>query len=361
MKDRIYTLDILRILSVFFVFLFHSNIHLGCNYKIFTDFISQGAIFMVLFFMLSGFSLYYNYYDKELLAHEDLKRFFTKRLIKIYPLYIFVYILFLIFYNTLTLRENIIIAPIELLLLQSFFNSLFNVLHNGGTWFISCLFFCYLLFPWLKGLLYQLESKKRLLGILYFISFLSPIVVKLFKINNIYSNPFFRLIEFFMGMFIADLVLKNKNKINKYATINIIAEVFILLVSVTLLKPNAFFINDYDMYNFISVPIFSALIYNTSKMKNKSIIRIANSLIIQYLSKISFAFFLSQFFTFPVVKSLMPTPWFTTHTNSKLIFSSLLINLLISIFMYEIIQKPFDKILTKKMIKSSALKNTSKS
>jgi peptidoglycan/LPS O-acetylase OafA/YrhL len=213
MKHRLYTLDIFRIFSVLFIFLFHSNLHLGCNYSILTPFISQGAIFMVGFFMISGFALYQNYYDKDLLHFDNLKTFYLKRLIKLYPLYICIYIIFLIFKNTLTFTQNIIIAPIELLLLQSFFDGLFNVLHNSGTWFMSCLFFSYLLFPFLKDMVIKFRTKKELFITLYFLTVLAPIVANIYKTSSIYANPFFRLLEFLIGMIIADFSIKNIHNI----------------------------------------------------------------------------------------------------------------------------------------------------
>jgi Predicted acyltransferases len=255
--------------------------------------------------------------------------------------------MFLLFYNTLTLTQNIIIAPIELLLLQSFFDSLFNTLNNSGTWFMSCLFFCYLLFPLFKEILVQLKTKKILLFfILYFLTFLSPIIVKIYKTSSIYSNPFFRLLEFLMGMLVADFALKNITKIKKHAIACLILEALILFICVTILKRNAFFTNDYTMYNIISVPLFALLIYNVSKVKNKWILQISGSSLIQYLSKISFSFFFSQFFTFDITKHLITFSWFNNDTNIKMILTSLGINLLISILMYEIIEKPSKKILT---------------
>jgi len=250
----------------------------------------------------------------------------------------------------LTLAQNIIIAPIEILLLQSFFDSLFAMLHNSGTWFISCLLFCYLLFPWLKEMLIQLATKKWLIFfLLYFITALSPFVVKAFGISSIYSNPVFRLFEFAIGMIIADYAIKNSNKTKKYTIFYLTIALTTLFIGINLLNQNALFTNDYPMYNIISVPVFAVLIYFMTYMNNKTIIRISSSSLIQYLSKISFSFFLAQFFTFSIIKKLLTFSWFSYHTNIVLILVSLLINLLISILMYELIEKPFEKILTKKL------------
>lgn len=64
-SQKIYSLDIIKLLSALFIFCFHSNMHTGANYSVFTRFISNGAIFMVAFFMLSGFTLTYTYIRRE--------------------------------------------------------------------------------------------------------------------------------------------------------------------------------------------------------------------------------------------------------------------------------------------------------
>lgn len=212
MKRRLYGLDILRIISALMVFLFHSNMHLGCDYGFLTPFIARGDIFMVLFFMLSGFSLYYNYNDREMIALDDIGRFYKKRIIGVYPLYVVIYFLYLVFFNNLSLAKNIIIAPYEILLLQSQFNSVFNILHNGGTWFISCLALSYFMYPFLQLLLKQIKRNKiRLVLLLYMICSAAPLVVYTFEISNIYSHPFFRMIEFFIGMIMASFFIDIDN------------------------------------------------------------------------------------------------------------------------------------------------------
>ena len=62
-----------------FIFLFHSNIHLGCKYGILTSFINMGAIFMTAFFVLSGYVIYYTYQKKDLGKLANIKLFYKKR------------------------------------------------------------------------------------------------------------------------------------------------------------------------------------------------------------------------------------------------------------------------------------------
>lgn len=350
-KEKIFTLDFVRILLAVFVFLFHSNIHLGCTYKYLTPFISQGAIFMSAFFILSGFSLYYNYYDKELLKLNDLKSFYFRRLVSIYPLYFGIYIIYLLVFNTLTIKQNLIIAPIELLLLQSFIDGSFNILHNGGTWFVSCILFCYLLFPFLKNILVQIKfHRKKLLILVYFICSIAPIIIITFKLTNIYSNPFFRLLEFLIGMMVATLYLNSKEIDNKHIIIVIILEEILLVVGITLLQ--IMNIGNYTLYGFFAIPMFSLIIYHLAKFKSKYVIRLFSHPITQYISKISYAFFLAQFFTWSATEFLQSRfSWFETNTNMKLIFVSLSICLLIAILLHEIIEKPAKKIYLKGLCK----------
>ena len=53
-KQRLYSIDLLKNFSVVLIFFFHCNMHLGVHFSALTPFISQGAIVMDLFFMLSG-------------------------------------------------------------------------------------------------------------------------------------------------------------------------------------------------------------------------------------------------------------------------------------------------------------------
>lgn len=248
--------------------------------------------------------------------------------------------------------QTIIIAPIELLILQSFIDGSFGTLHNGGTWFISCLLLCYFLFPLFKEILTKIKKKKCLIFLfLYFIAFLSPVAVKIYNASSIYSNPFFRFFEFLIGMLIADLVIKNAEKVKKYQVVFVLVELLLLIIGVSILKKSILFENNYTMYNIIVIPLFALLLYNSSQIKNRFILKISGSSFVQYLSKISFAFFMAQFFSFAFTRQLLELSWFGDITNIKMILTAIIINLVLAILMYEIIEKPLSKVLLlKRMI-----------
>ena len=61
LKKRYYGIDLLRVISVFVVCMFHTTIHLGCDYGFLQGLSKMGAVFMTAFFMISGFSLFVNW------------------------------------------------------------------------------------------------------------------------------------------------------------------------------------------------------------------------------------------------------------------------------------------------------------
>ena len=87
MKNRLYGLDVLRIISAIFVCAFHTNGHLGATYGLLTEFVSMSAVFMTLFFMLSGYSLFISNSDKSFLSGNTYSIYLKKRFISIVPMY----------------------------------------------------------------------------------------------------------------------------------------------------------------------------------------------------------------------------------------------------------------------------------
>lgn len=96
MKNRLYGIDVLRIISAIFVCAFHTNIHLGATYGLLTEFVSMGAIFMTLFFILSGYSLFISNSGKSFLSGNTYFIYLKKRFISIVPMYYFTGILYVI-------------------------------------------------------------------------------------------------------------------------------------------------------------------------------------------------------------------------------------------------------------------------
>lgn len=121
-------------------------------------------------------------------------------MIRILPAYYFVNLVaaFIGYYDV---KEVLILQPIELLGIQTWFETLFGIFHNGATWFVSCILFCYFIYPLANQLLSTSSKKKTiiLLSVLLFIDAYSVLVRSTFSLASVYSSPLFRMVEFLAG------------------------------------------------------------------------------------------------------------------------------------------------------------------
>lgn len=349
MSKRIIGLDIFRLTAVMFVFLFHANIHLGINFGIFNDLVNMGAIFMTGFFLMSGYVLYYIYSNRNLTEIGNIKNFYLKRVIGILPIYYVISLVWQILYGSETLIQNILLAPIETLTLQSVFATLFPVSHNSGTWFVSCIFICYVVYPYIQLLITQISDKLRIFLMVLFIFILlwAPLVQLYFGLISIYSNPFFRLLEFTIGILLCSLRnLMKKHRITKYliSKMALAIECVILWFGVTLaVKINI--PKDYMLYSWIALPMFILMIISLSEMHFKK----NNYPIINYLCNISYVFFFAKFFTWKTTRFIISE--INMNNNIIIVLISLAICLSITILIHELLEKPLTMYLNKKIMK----------
>lgn len=341
---RLGGLDLLRVVSALMIFLFHSSIHIKCNYGLLNPFIKMGACFMTGFFMLSGFIMFYVYAETDITELRHIVGFYKKRVVHILPTYYVVAVLFNIFIGQESISRNLLLAPVEALGIQSMFSSLFSISHNGGTWFVSCIIFCYLLFPFLQNCVKQMERKFKaiLLIVCEGILLYAPIVVLLWKLASIYTNPFFRILEFLAGILLASLVTEmEKSKILKLIFLNkgaIAIEFSAMIISITFLYEKNIFRDNYMMYSWICMPIFSAMLVALKWEK------VEESKVVHYFSNLSYCFFLSQFFVWKIINRLQ------IESNVLKMCFSLLVCIIISIVLHEWVEKPCGKLLMKKRI-----------
>jgi len=333
-KSRAAGLDLFRVVAVLMVLLFHGHIHHGCSYGPMAGFVSMGAIFMTAFFMLSGFVLYMTYREQPLIEIQSLKKFYLKRIIGIIPLYYIVAILYVIFLGKETAFQNIVLFPIEALALQCSFSSLFAVSHNDGTWFISCLMFAYLLFPLMQEVAKQLSTKAKVLAIALSIVVLlwSPVVVHYFSTDSIYSNPFFRGLEFFIGVLLCSLPVKWKSLFTWKAAV-VEAASLVALVSVAV-KMNLF-VGNYMLYNIIALPLFACMLLTLSGLKSPVL---QNSRMLRYASAVSYAFFLAQTFNTQIEKVLFAN--LDIQDNALKIVVSVVVCSFVAVLLHELAEKP---------------------
>lgn len=347
---RVIGLDYLRIGLALIIFCFHSRVHLGCNYGILNDFFDTADLAMTGFFMLSGYSLQLVYGKREMTDFKSLKDFYLKRLLSIYPLYLVVGLLAVIMMVSTgyqSVKDNIVLLPVELLGIQSFFDgSLFQYSHNSGTWFISCLLICYSLFPFVKELVNSVGNRGQI-----FCAITLPLLLAYvhylpdsFECGNLYTNSYIRLLEFVLGAIFACLN-NDDNYRPKWLTV-LRSKPVLILSTVSLLVGISLCIH-YNVHGELVILICLPLLFislGCIKASSKRDYRV-----LLYLSGLTYAFFLSQFFVWN------PFKFFQLHYgvvgDNIRIPVCFAVCLIMSIVLYEVIQKRGSDLLKKKLIR----------
>lgn len=350
-KGRVVGLDYMRISLAMLVFLFHSHCYvLKCDYGILNGFVNMGAIAMTGFFLLSGYAL--NLSNGSFENASDIKKFYIKRLISILPLY-YAYaainVAINIFQNgTSAVIEELILFPTEFIGIQSVFASLFPYSHNGGSWFISCILICYFLYPLLQLISKRLSDKARMTIILILSGILlySPFVEHYFGLQSIYSNPFFRAIEFSIGVLVSQL---NMDDITESKLISLLRKPAACIITVfclvagTTVAVHIGIPGDFMLYNWIALPCFISLLVSLGHIKFKE------NRAVRYFSNLSFSLFLSQLLVvWSSVKYLLDHVGCDVNIVKILISAAVCFG--IANFLHYCIEKPSAKYLKSKLL-----------
>lgn len=339
-------LDLFRVVAAVMVLLFHCNIHHESNFGPLTGFVSMGAVFMTAFFMLSGYVLFLTYKDKSLVQAPALKKFYLKRIFGIFPLYLIVAVLYVVTLGQESVSQNLVLLPIEVLGLQSVFSTLFPVSHNDGTWFISCLLLAYLAFPLMQEAVKQMTTRTKWIALAICAAVLlwSPLVVHTFKTDSIYSNPFFRGLEFFIGVLLCSLPIR-AGIAKVLATWKVfVAEAVLLIAGISIAVRLNIFVGNYMLYDWIVLPLFACMILTLAGLKSP---RLQESAVLRYASAASYAFFLAQVFNTQIENWLFPLCGI--QNNALQIAVSVALCAVIAIALHELVEKPCARMLKKKL------------
>ena len=308
LKKRYIGIDLFKIFCAIVVCMFHTTIHLNCYYGIFQCLSNIGSVFMTAFFLLSGFSIFTNWSSKNLSEPLNTKLFWKKRLVSIMPMYIIAATLYVLI-DLVTGKESIfrelVLLPIKAFGLQSVFPS-FNFSHTGGTWFISCILICYLVYPLLQGVIINSSKRSHIILFIFCTFFLlySPFVVSYMSIPNIYSNPFFRVLEFFAGMIIAALKVDYSprmisNGISVWIVVIVVS--LIAFLGITYAGSRGISRGNY-VYSWICLPYFEIMIYLLSYITSS---KLEHSKLIKYFAQLTYVFYLAQLFSNSFCKEII--------------------------------------------------------
>lgn len=195
---KLEALDGLRAVATIGFFLFHSG------------FLLQGTFPVTLFFMLSGFLMYYSKSGSvEETSFRGWMNGYVLRKVKLfYPLHLITFVIAWVVGDVIHKLsfDTLISALLNLLLINPFFPK-YAMVFNGLSWYLAVTIFLYVAAYPLQKLLNR--SKNCII----------PFLITLFAIFGLnlanrfgaelylYNNPFYRVLDFFLGMVVARMYL----------------------------------------------------------------------------------------------------------------------------------------------------------
>lgn len=174
-RKHLFPLDFVRVLAAVMIVVFHYNAttvlipEIDRPILLFLQYANgtMGHIGVSLFFILAGASLMYSTMDKL-----DIRDYFKKRFLAIFPIYWTVYGAFFTYYYLIK-RALPFDKPLWLLLLSvvgmdGYLNYLIPNYYLLGEWFLGCILLIYLLYPLLrKCMLLRPAATLAVTGVIY--------------------------------------------------------------------------------------------------------------------------------------------------------------------------------------------------
>ena len=344
-REHLAILDIIKICCAVLIYMRHSITMFGCTYG---SSLVDGLIcattspIMVCFFVVSGFSIYYNNSNRNLLDAGELRTFYKKRFITLFPIYILVHMLsYVLVVNTV--QQKIYSTPVELLGLQSMYGGLFGISHSGATWFISSLLLGYFIYPLVQELLKMNQRCIYLVtSVIFFVLVYSEVVMlQIFGVQPGYVNPVFRAMQVAFGAALCMAFTEDDKGNNKKAAIMMVANLIItgLLTAFAL---------HYKMgIEYVTTPIYYYLIAFAMLISIKFKPRLlTKSKLIKYAGSLTFYFFILQVFLWRLSAKVCGLTGFESNKGKLLV--SFVLCVALSIICKELFDKHAQKYLKKR-------------
>lgn len=308
---------------------------------------SFGDFAVSLFFMLSGLVLSMSYS----VSQSDLRlpkiwSFMKKRIIKIYPVY------FISLSAAILVKGCYLPAlPLDLLLLQSWIpETRFYFSGNSVSWFVSTLFFSYLLFlPLQKALSKRpgLFFRLFVLGlVIYFL--ITAVVPEPFVKGIVYINPVMELPTFIIGMLIWHLLGCRNTPRRLSCKTTLLIQLASIILAVTFIYLFRYADPRYSLSSFWWIPNFVLLaVAITTEDQSTPINKLLRLKAFRLIGDISFTFYL--FHTVIITIYLRFLNRAAIHIDplpSSLI--CLLITLVISFLLHRYVEIPISRMLNRK-------------
>lgn len=353
------TLIGLRSILILFIFCTHFRFIIDDSEigRSFFEILFLGRYGILFFILLSGFCIalgYTHIFSK--ISKENLINFFKRRLIKIYPLYMLIGLISLIFLkipqhgtDLLNYYVYCYIPMIQSWNIVKIYGDVFSV-----SWFISTIFFCYLLTPLILFLLNKIKPVK--FHILFcIINYLILLVYSLNLIANndtnnlgLYTSPYIRLFEYMIGLDIGLIytkIMKNKMNFNISYTLKSIIDilfVFLFLFCIYGLP------NDLLTRHALAMPLFCCFMIYLCYEKRSILYDLLSSNYFIFIGSISYEFYLIHYLLFEILQPYYQNYIYTIKEIILLFLSLFAISVLTS-YIYKIIQDKIIKLFIKEI------------
>lgn len=307
----------------------------------------EGYIGVSFFFILSGFILAYNYQDGILKKQKSKKTFYQARFARIFPLHILTLIISIpLTYRLFIENKSLWLgqAVTNLFLTQSYFpiKSIYFSF-NAPSWSISNEMFFYLVFPFLTLLIpifrtyYTIYKYLLISTIIAIIPLLTLLIPENYYHQIFYINPFARVVDFIIGIFIFNIYLSfsRKERITNYNYLEFSA--IILFVIFFIFHQSIFKVARYSFYYWIPM---SYLIFAFSFQKGK-VSNFLSKKIFIHLGEISFGFYMFHQLVLRYF-SVINSKFLNINNDVLIILITFSISLVISHYSYIFFETPLN-------------------
>lgn len=273
-KKRLPALDGLRVLDTMGIFLFHSG------------FLPHGTFPVTLFFMLSGFMMYYTKYDTitPMTGIRKMKR--------MYPLHVITFLISILIWHPWTKLEYsmkyLLEAGVMHLTLTQAWLPKYTYTYNGLAWYLSVTLFLYAVSYPLVRLVRKVKKTVLWILFLWLVILGLDIYLYLYGGVDLYSNPIYRMFDYVLGMMLAKQFQEHSFLEKKRADKTEIGLVILFIIQYIL----SFRLGDTPGYYII---LFSVVLY---------ILAVGQGCVSRFLSKHVFYKLASYSFEFYMVHEL---------------------------------------------------------
>lgn len=342
----------MRFIAAVIVVLYHQ--------KSFSDFlgkapqtITAGPQMVTFFFVLSGFTLFFSYWNKDKFSSRE---YIKKRAVRVLPIYLLALFLSAFF---IVMRGDIDTTAffLNLFLIQSWIPPC-SMSINGPGWFLSTLIFFYILFPFILKCTkqYRVSPKSFFFFSLLLWTSTQTVAIKLLN-SQLYHKypsvihdlilyfPISHLCSFMLGIAGA-LLLTNRSLPNlKRVTSALLTILSLILIIITIENQsslNNLFGLQLPFGSSLYAPLFLFLIINVHSLsESKKVNSLTN--FINTLGQISFSIYIMQIPTFGFTNYFLKYLAFSSDTKLLIYLSTLLF---VSTTTLIVMENPIRKLLT---------------